>query len=86
MKQSRIEKGVHVIIGNDLSKTQRFHGTNMVMQNMRGESHIITKRKAAGYGVCAEIVNFSWHPDDLKEVCPKKKAQIFHFDVKKLST
>ncbi len=84
MKAKRMDKGVHVIIKNDLSETHKAHSSCDEMGNMAGEMHMIDEVIKTDHGLAAHICGFTWHPGDLKEVCPKKKAQEFHFDAEGL--
>ena len=87
MKEHEMEKGLVVIISTDPSNTIRTHDINPSMKTMFGKQYTIESVIKSHYGLTAIIEGWMWHYDDLKErLAPEKKAQIFHFDVKKLST
>lgn len=84
MKPERMEKGVHVIISQDLSNTERTHQTNDSMYDMIGKTFKIESVQETHHGTGALIGQYVWHPGDLIEVSPRKKKQEFHFEVKEL--
>ena len=86
MLQSRVEKGIHVIISHDISNTHNSHGTNEYMREMKGNQYIIKSVQNSYYGKSVKIRDYTWHPDDLIEASPRKKSNIFNFDTKELIT
>ncbi len=88
MNRELMEKGVHVIISDDISETHRTLSSCDEMHNMKGVKggmHIIQEVIESDCGLAARIGGFTWHPNDLIEVYPpKKKAQEFHFDIEEL--
>ena len=86
MKESRMEKGVHITISNDACHTERTHTVNEAMKRMRGGLYQMGGTVETSYGPTAIIEGYYWHPDDLIEVSPVKKPQLFHFDADGLVT
>ncbi len=84
MRESRVAKGVHVIIADNLDKTESEFGVGHEMLHMRGKNYIIQGYHKSIDRFSVEIHGFDWHPDDLLEDSPSKKKQTFHFDVKEL--
>ena len=85
MKELEMEKGMHVIIAEDISRTAETHTVTHEMMNMKGKAYTIEAIRDSRYGMTAKIKSFSWHYDDLKErLAPEKKAQMFHFNVDRL--
>ena len=86
MKPERMERGVHVIIKDDISKTDNKHSSCYEMRDMCGKMYKIDEVDTTRHGnISASINGYTWHPDDLKEVCPRKKAQDFHFNIEELT-
>lgn len=84
MKESEIEKGLHITISNDPVNTERTHTVNDEMYKMRGKPYIINDVISTGHGPTAVIGSYYWHPKDLVENQPVKKSQLFHFDMRRL--
>ncbi len=84
MDPKRMEKGVHVIIANNIDKTRKRHKANHDMLNMMGRHFLIHDVRDTSKGLAAKINGYIWHPDDLLEDSPRKEKQTFHFDEKEL--
>jgi hypothetical protein len=86
MEESRMKKGTHVIISDDLSNTKKAYGTNSDMEQMSGKTYRIDAVETDPKGKYAVVNYFSWHPKDLIECSPEKDPEPlhFHFDAKEL--
>ena len=85
MEESKMEKGMHVTISDDLSNTERAYGTNSDMRQMPGKTYRIDSVNNGSKGVYAVVNHYSWHPKDLTEYSSRKKPEPFHFNVEELS-
>lgn len=86
MKESEIEKGLHIIIADDISKTKNTHNTCTEMNNMRGGKYKINGIAGTSHGKAAIVNGYYWHPNDLVELVAEKKSKRFHFNIKHLET
>ena len=84
MIANRLKRGVNVIINKSLQNTHTAFGSNDEMYKMVGRHFRIEGVREKINGPAAKICSYDWHPEDLTEVCPRKRKQIFHFDVKEL--
>jgi len=85
MKESEMEKGMHITISDDPYRTSQTHTLTREMRNMAGKQYRIDSITNTKYGKAAMINSFYWHYHDLAEISvPEKKAHIFHFDVERL--
>ncbi len=84
MREDRVAKGIHVIIADNIDKTESRHGIDNEMHRMKGQRFIIDGFRSSPERMTVEIRGYNWHPDDLIEDCPRKKKQLFHFDPNEL--
>jgi len=73
----KIECEMHVKISNDISKTHNLHNSCDTMHNMKGKVYKVEDVRSGS----VVINGFTWDPDDIIEIKPKKKyKEPFHFD------
>jgi hypothetical protein len=79
------EKGMHVTINQDISKTDRIFQSCNDMWSMRGNMYRIDSVNLVYGSESAVVVNsFNWHPDDITLVCPEKESQMVLFNIEEL--
>lgn len=73
-------KGMHVQINENIGNTERTFQCTEEMWEMRGKIFPIH----TAYDESLYINGFTWHLDDVTEVCPEKEPQPFLFNVEEL--
>ncbi len=86
MKLKKLEKGDHVRISPNISKTTEEFQSNDTMLKMAGNVHEIDDDYNAARDDRIHIRGYVWHVDDIHEVNIEKKSQNFHFNIKELVT